>query len=76
MKTTMTCFAKQQIRETTIYIYKEFGKKSKDNFISKLKQTRLLLETNPCLGSIEPLLSGLPSEYRKHSSGALEQNGL
>lgn len=26
MKTTMTCFAKQQIRETTRYIYKEFGK--------------------------------------------------
>ena len=32
MKTTMTCFAKQQIRETTRYICKEFGKKSKDNF--------------------------------------------
>ena len=73
MKTTMTCFAKQQIRETTIYIYKDFGKKSKDNFISKLKQTRLLLETNPCLGSIEPLLSGLPSEYRSIVVGHLNK---
>ena len=60
----MTGFAKQQIRETTKYIYTEFGKDSKDDFINKLNQTKKLLETNPCLGPIEPLLSDLPSNYR------------
>lgn len=73
MKTTMTCFAKQQIRETTRYIYKEFGKKSKDNFVSKLKQTRTLLENNPCLGPIEPLLSDFPSNYRSIVVGHLNK---
>lgn len=73
MKTTMTCFAKQQIRETTRYFYKEFGKKSKDNFVSKLKQTRMLLENNPCLGLIEPLLSDFPSNYRSIVVGHLNK---
>ena len=40
MRITMTGFAKQQIRETTKYIYTEFGKDSKDDFISKLNQTK------------------------------------
>ena len=49
MKITMTGFAKQQIRETTRYIYTEFGKKSKDDFLIKLNQTKKLLEENPFL---------------------------
>ena len=73
MKITMTGFAKQQIRETTRYIYTEFGKKSKDDFLIKLNQTKKLLETNPCLGPIEPLLSDLPSNYRSIVIGSLNK---
>lgn len=43
MKITMTGFAKQQIRETAKYIYTEFGKNSKDAFILKLNQTRIIM---------------------------------
>ena len=73
MRITMTGFAKQQIRETTKYIYTEFGKDSKDDFINKLNQTKKLLETNPCLGPIEPLLSDLPSNYRSIVIGSLNK---
>ena len=73
MRITMTGFAKQQICETTKYIYTEFGKDSKDDFISKLNQTKKLLETNPCLGHIEPLLSDLPSNYRSIVIGSLNK---
>ena len=69
----MTGFAKQQIRKTTKYIYTEFGKNSKDDFINKLNQTKILLETNPCLGPIEPLLSDLPSNYRSIVIGSLNK---
>ena len=43
----MTGFAKQQIRETTKYIYTEFGKDSKDDFISKLNQTKCRTRNRP-----------------------------
>ena len=69
----MTGFAKQQIRETAKYIYTEFGKKSKDDFFFKLNQTRKLLETNPCLGPIEPSLSDLSSNYRSIVVGHLNK---
>lgn len=69
----MTGFAKQQIRETARYIYIEFGKKSKDNFILELNQTKQLLETNPFLGPVEPLLSDLPSNYRSILIGHLNK---
>lgn len=73
MKITMTGFAKQQIRETAKYIYTEFGKNSKDTFILKLNQTKRLLETNPCIGPVEPLLSDLPSNYRSIVVGHLNK---
>jgi len=69
----MTGFAKQQIRETAKYIYAEFGKKSKDSFILKVNQTKHLLETNPCLGPVEPLLSDIPSNYRSIVVGHLNK---
>lgn len=69
----MTGFAKQQIRETARYIYVEFGKQSKDDFILKLNQTKQLLEINPCLGPVEPLLSDLSSNYRSIVIGHLNK---
>ena len=64
MRVAMTGFAKQQICETATYIQKKFGKKYRDNFIKKVRATSLLLADNPNLGSIEPLLSDLPTTYR------------
>jgi Txe/YoeB family toxin of Txe-Axe toxin-antitoxin module len=64
MKVMMTDFARQQVRKTARYINSKFGKTSKDNFLLKVKQTKLFLETNPCLGPIEPLLSDRAMIYR------------
>ena len=59
----MTDFARQQIRKTARYINKEFGKTSKDDFLLKVKHTKQLLESNPCLGPKEPLLANRASDY-------------
>lgn len=64
MKVMITDFAKQQIRKTAKYINKEFGETSKDDFLLKVKQTKQLLEDNPYLGPIEPLLANRSSAYR------------
>lgn len=63
MKVMMTDFAKNQIRKTARYINKEFGRQSKDKFLLEVHQTKCLLETNPFLGSIEPLLADRPTTY-------------
>lgn len=47
MKVMMTDFARQQVRKTARYINSKFGETSKDNFLLKVKQTKLFLETNP-----------------------------
>ena len=57
MRTVQTDFAKQQILDTARYIRKEFGKKSKETFLQKVRETRLLLKGNPYLGPVEPLLA-------------------
>lgn len=64
MKVMMTDFARQQVRKTARYINRKFGKTSKDNFLLKVKQTKLFLETNPCLGPIEPLMADRATAYR------------
>lgn len=64
MRVVMTGFAKDKIRETARYIQSEFGKKYRDMFLYKVKETRQYLATNPNLGFIEPLLSDRPKTYR------------
>lgn len=63
MKVMMTDFAKNQIRKTANYIKKEFGHQSKDKFLLEVRQTKCLLETNPYIGSIEPLLADRSTTY-------------
>lgn len=63
MKVMMTDFARLQIRKTTKFINKTFGKVSKDEFLRKVKQTKQLLENNPYLGPKEPLLADRASSY-------------
>ncbi len=63
MRVVISVFAQQQIRKTAKYILEKFGKKSKDTFIQKVKETRKLLETNPYLGPEEPLLANMTNTY-------------
>ena len=56
--------AKQAIRKTARYIQREFGRQSREKFLLTLKETKVLLASNPHLGPIEPLLADLPSSYR------------
>lgn len=56
--------SKEQLRQTSRYICQEFGKKTRDEFMTEVKQTNSLLSENPHLGSIETLLVDLPSKYR------------
>ena len=56
--------AEDAIRTTAIYIQQEFGKRSIDNFLRKIAETKSLLSSNPYLGPLEPLLSDRPSAYR------------
>ena len=63
MKVMMTDFAKNQIRKTARFINKEFGRQSKDKFLLEVRQTKCLLETNPYIGSVEPLLADRSTTY-------------
>ena len=56
--------SKEQLRQTSCYICQVFGKKTRDEFMTEVKQTNSLLSENPHLGSIETLLVNLPSKYR------------
>ncbi|MBR0169483.1 MAG: type II toxin-antitoxin system RelE/ParE family toxin [Bacteroidales bacterium] len=64
MRVVQSDFAKRQILNTARYIRREFGKKSKESFLQKVRETRRLLADNPYLGPIEPLLADLPQTYR------------
>lgn len=60
----ITDFAKSQIHETAKYIYRTFGKTSKDEFMKSVRLTKKLIGSNPYLGKKEPLLENLPGNYR------------
>ncbi len=64
MRVLMTAFARRQIRETSRYIYREFGRNSRDKFLLKVDEAKRLLATNPYIGPVEPLLSNFPTTYR------------
>lgn len=46
------------------YILEKFGEKNKILFIQEVYKTAKLLEINPYLGQIEPLLVDFPEIYR------------
>ena len=64
MRSILTDLAKQQIRQAAKYISKEFGKRSRDEFMQEVRRTRRLLESQPNLGSVEPLLAHRTRLYR------------
>ena len=73
MKVITLPLARQAIRKTALHIKQEFGRQSRDNFLAKVKETRMLLATNPYLGPIEPLLADLPKTYRSVVIGKLNK---
>jgi len=56
--------SKEQLLRTASYIRHEFGPAIIDEFMAEVKRTNNLLARNPHIGSVEPLLSDLPIEYR------------
>lgn len=73
MRVVMTGFAKDKIRETARYIGVEFGKKYREIFLYRVKETRQSLATNPNMGVVEPLLSDRPKTYRSVVIGKLNK---
>ena len=66
MKSIITELAKQQIRQIAKYIQKEFGKNRRDEFINEVRETRRLIEDNPNIGPVEPLLAERTMMYRSY----------
>ena len=61
---SLTDLAKQQIRQIAKYIRMEFGKHHGDKFIQEVRHTRRLIESNPSVGIVEPLLAERAVMYR------------
>ena len=64
MKVVWSVQAKEVLQQTSNYIRKEFGKRSKQKFLDEVLHVASLLENNPYLGQVEPLLEEAPVEYR------------
>ena len=56
--------AEEAIQKTARYIQREFGRRSRDKFLSKVEETKELLSFNPHLGPVEPLLVDRATTYR------------
>lgn len=66
MKSILSDQAKLQIRTIARYIRMEFGKNHRDEFMQTVRHARRLIEDNPQIGQIEPLLVELPKVYRSY----------
>ena len=64
MKVRWNKQSKEQLRQTASYIRGEFGGKAKDEFMQAVQHINNLLADNPHLGSAEPFLADLPTQYR------------
>lgn len=64
MKVVWSIQAKECLQQTSNYIRKEFGKRSKQKFLNEVLHVASLLENNPCIGQVEPLLDEAPVKYR------------
>ena len=64
MKVVWMSLPKRQVREAAKYIYKEFGKKVKDDFMHEVQSTSRLIGRSPNIGMVEPLLTDRTTMYR------------
>lgn len=73
MKSILSEQAKKEIRQTAKYIGKEFGKIRRDEFMQEIRKARRLIESNPNIGPVEPLLTELPGMYRGYVMNRLNK---
>ena len=65
--------AKEALRETAAYIRKNFGLIVREDFRNEVNHVQTLLQSNPYMGAIEPLLSDCPKEYRSFVTNKLNK---
>ena len=64
MKVIWSIQAKETLHQTSNFIRREYGKRSKQKFINEILHIASLLENNPYLGQVESLLDEAEVEYR------------
>ncbi len=56
--------ARTSFRQIAQYINKRFGRKARQEFLQKVKDTELLLKDQPGIGSLDPLFADRTNAYR------------
>ena len=64
MKVSWSKSASDAVVRTSIYILDKFGPKASEDFLQEVQHVSDLLESNPCLGPVEPLLAQKSMPYR------------
>lgn len=64
MKVSWSKKAGDAVVRTSVYILDKFGPKASENFLQEVQHVSELLENNPYIGPIEPLLVQKPKQYR------------
>ena len=64
MRVSWSKRATKSLTQTSVYILTEFGSRANRKFLQEIQRVSDLLEDNPYMGQIEPLLANKPKEYR------------
>ena len=64
MKVSWSKKAGDTVVQTSVYILDKFGSKASEEFLQEVQHVSDLLESNPCLGPVEPLLAQKSKPYR------------
>ena len=64
MKVSWSKKASDAVVQTSVYILDKFGPKASEDFLQEVQHVSELLESNPCLGPVEPLLAQKSKQYR------------
>lgn len=64
MKVSWSKKAGDAVVQTSVYILDKFGPKASEEFLQEVQHVSDLLESNPCLGPVEPLLAQKSKPYR------------
>ena len=64
MKVSWSKKASDAVVSTSVYILDKFGPKASEEFLKEVQHVSDLLESNPCLGPVEPLLAQKSKPYR------------
>ena len=64
MRVIWSELASLALQDTADYLYEEFGEQQQEDFLFQIDHLAVLLELNPHMGKVEPLLTNLPHEFR------------